>query len=131
MHQQHTNNQITPALSYVYPQYINIMNCEDLLPHSQKLPLAPSNCNPVQFNASSAPSHNRAPRLKRPKFDGMKKYLDQLRTCLNAVYTEHRVRPHQHRMHLLCTSRDKCLQPTHTPKIEQFRMKLPEDGADD
>jgi len=107
------------------------MNYEDSSPHSQKLPLAPSNCNPVQFNASSAPSHNRAPSLKGPKFDGMKKDLDQLRTCLNAVDTVHRVRPHQHIMQLLWASRDKCLQPTDAPQIEQFSMKLPEDGAGD
>jgi hypothetical protein len=87
--------------------------------------------HPVQFNASAAPSHTRAPSLKGPKFYGMKKDLDQLRTCLNIVYTVHCVRPHQHIMHLLCTSRDKCLQPNDAPKIEQFSMKLPEDGAGD
>jgi hypothetical protein len=41
-----------------------------------------------------------------PKFDGMKTDLDQLRTCLNTVYTVHCVRAHQHVMHLLSTSRD-------------------------
>jgi len=84
-------------LSYVHPQYINIINYEDSSPHSQKPPLAPSNCNPVQFNAALAPSHTRVLSLKGPKFDGMKKDLDQLRTCLNIVYTVHCVRPHQHR----------------------------------
>jgi len=113
MHQStYKHNQITPALSYVHPQYINIMNYEDSSQHSQKLPVAPSNCNPVQFNASSAPSHTRAPSLEGPKFDGVKKVLDQLRTCSDGS-------------HLISSVKMMLLNPTTCCMYRQWSLYVP------